>query len=229
MTSTRPIIELTERQGLLSELRRSAAAAPAAVAREGPWITLSRQLGSGGDAVAPRLGAALGWPVYDREIVAAIAAGTHRTEGIVERYDEKGVRDLAEYLAPLILPDDPGQARYLAELARVAHQLGRQGRAILVGRGVNYLLDPRYGLRVRCIAPFEDRAAMIARVEGLSLDEARRRVEKSDAAQREFLRQGFQHDIEDPAGYDIVLQPLSLGLPAAVDAILAAARAKLGL
>ncbi len=231
MTSPRPIIELTERQGLLSEMRRRSAetAQPAPGTREGPWVTLSRQLGSGGDVVAPRVGAALGWPVYDREIVAAIAAGTHRGEGALERFDEKGVRAIGEYFVPLILPDDPGQARYLAELARVAHQLGRQGRAVLVGRGVNFLLDPRFGLRVRCIAPVADRIAVIARIEGLTDDEARRRVEASDAAQRDYIRQGFQRDIEDPSAYDLVLQPLSLGLPAAVDAILAAARAKLGL
>jgi len=39
--------------------------------------------------------------------------------------------------------------------------------------------------------------------------------------------QAFQREIEDPAGYDLVVHPRALGLPAAVAAILAAARAKL--
>jgi hypothetical protein len=229
MTSTRPIVELTERQGLLSEMRRRSAAVPAPAAREGPWIAVSRQLASGGDDLAPRLGAALGWAVYDREILAAIAAGTHRAERALERFDEKGVRHIGEYFAPLILPEDPGQARYLAELARVARELGRAGRAVLVGRGVNFLLDPRGGLRVRCVAPAADRAAALALAEGLSAPDAVRRIALSDAAQREFVRQAFQRDIDDPAGYDLVLQPLSLGPEATAGAILAAARAKLGL
>lgn len=231
MTSPRPLIELTERQGLLTEMKRRSKGAPEPVAatREGPWIAVSRQLGSGGDAVPARLGSALGWNVYDREILAAIAAGTHRAEGVLERFDEKGVREIGEYIAPLILPEDPGQARYLAELVRVAHQLGRSGRAVLVGRGVNFLLDARFGLRVRCIGPAEERAAALQRAESLTRRDALRRIEQSDEAQRIFVKQAFQRDIEDPAGYDLVLQPLALGLPATVDAILAAARGKLGL
>lgn len=231
MTSTRPLIPLTERQGLLTEMKRRSAGAPDPVPglREGPWIAVSRQLGSGGDAVPARLGSALAWQVYDREILTAIAAGTHRAEGVFERFDEKGVRHIGEYIAPLILPEDPGQSRYLVELARVARQLGRAGRAVLVGRGVNFLLEPRYGLRVRCIGPVDQRAAALERAEGLAPEDAKRRIEQSDAAQRIFVKQAFNRDIDDPAGYDLVLQPLSLGLPGTVDAILAAARAKLGL
>ena len=230
MTSTRPNVELAERQGLFTEMRRRSADAPSPhPAAEGPWITLSRALGSLGAEVAARLGEALGWKVYDREILAAVAAETHRGEDVLARFDEKGVRAIGEYLAPLILPADPGQARYLADLSHVVRQLGREGRAVLVGRGANYILEPRYGLRVRCAAPAGDRADVVARLEGIPLEEARRRIRTSDAAQRGFVRQAFQRDVDDPAGYDLVLQPLTLGLPAAVDAVLAAARAKLGL
>ncbi len=52
---------------------------------------------------------------------------------------------------------------------------------------------------------------------------------QSDAAQRDFVRQAYQREIDDTAAYDLVLSPLALGLPAAAAAVLAAARAKLEL
>ncbi|HSB64466.1 MAG TPA: cytidylate kinase-like family protein [Thermoanaerobaculia bacterium] len=229
MTSTLPGVELADRQGRFKEMRRRATEdSPAGPAQaEGPWIALSRQLGSGGSEVAALLGAALGWRIYDREILQAVAAETRRDERTLERFDEKGVRTFGEYLAPLILPADPGQSRYLVDLTHVVRRLGREGRAVLVGRGANFILDPAHGLRVRAVAPAPDRAEALAHDLGLPLDEAHRRIAASDTAQREFVWQAFQREIEDPAGYDLVVHPRALGLPAAVAAILAAARAKL--
>ncbi len=230
MTSPNPNVGLADRQGLLQELRRlSDSASPRAAAAEGPWIAVSRELGSGGSELARLLGEALGWHVYDREILSAVAAETHRDTYNVERFDEKGVREVGEYIAPLILPDDPGQARVLLGLRHVIARIGREGRAVLVGRGANFVLHPSGGLRVRAIGTPAGRAEALARAEGIALHEARRRVTQSDAAQREFIRQAFQREIDDPTGYDLVLSPLALGLPASVAAILAATHAKLGI
>jgi cytidylate kinase len=231
MTSTLPGMELADRQGRFKEMRRrateDASAGPAQI--EGPWIALSRELGSGGGEVAALLGASLGWRIYDREILQAVAAESRRDERSLERFDEKGVRTFGEYLAPLILPADPGQSRYLVDLAHVVRRLGREGRAVLVGRGANFILDPAYGLRVRAVAPTADRAEALAHALHLTLDEAHHRIAASDRAQREFVWQAFQREIGDPTGYDLVVQPRTLGLTAAVEAILAAARVKFDL
>ncbi len=229
MTSTLPGVELADRQGRFKEMRRRAtedsSARPART--EGPWIALSRELGSGGTELAVLLGDALGWSIFDREILQAVAAETRRDASTFERFDEKGVQTFVEYLAPFVLPADPGQSRYLVDLTRVVRRLGREGNAVLVGRGANFILDPAHGLRVRAVAPAADRAEALAHDLGLKLDEARRRIAESDAAQREFAWQAFRREIEDPAGYDLVVHPRALGLPATVAAVLAAARAKL--
>lgn len=229
MTSTLPGVGLADRQGRFSEMRGRAKEDSSArrAQTEGPWIALSRELGSGGDELAVLLGAALGWHVYDREILQAVAAETRRDSSTFERFDEKGVGTFVEYLAPFIAPADPGQSRYLLDLTHVVQRLGCEGRAVLVGRGANFILAPAHGLRVRAVAPAADRAEALAHDLGLKLDEARRRIAASDTAQREFARQVFQREIEDPAGYDLIVHPRALGLPASVAAILAAARAKL--
>ncbi len=230
MTSPHTAAGLADRQGLFREVRRlSEYASHRAALGEGPWISISRELGSRGSELALLLGDALGWRVYDREILAAVAAETHSGESLVDRFDEKGVREVGEYLAPLILPEDPGQARVLVGMTRVIRKLGREGRAILVGRGANFILLPAGGLRVRAAAPPTARAEALAAAEGIPLEHATRRVVETDAAQRMFVRQAFQRDIDDLAAYDLVVNPLALGLPAAAAAIVAAARAKLAI
>jgi hypothetical protein len=230
MPSSRSIEELAARQGLFSEVRRrSRESAPAARVAEGPWITVSRQLGSWGLPLAVRVAETLGWRAYDREILAAIAAETRSQEVLLERYDEHAVREFDEYLAPLILPDDPGHARYLLELAAVVARIARQGRAVLVGRGAHFLLTPACGLRVRAAGAFEARASEVSRVEELPLDEARRVVSRNDEAQRDFIHQTFHKEVDDPSNYDLVLNVIDLGLDAALQSVLAAAKAKLGI
>jgi hypothetical protein len=230
MTSPLPGVELADRQGRFREVRRlSEQEAPHRTVAEGPWIAISRELGSGGGELARLLGEALGWRVYDREILSAVAVETHSATQALERFDEKGVREVGEYIAPLILHDDPGQARVLIGLRHVIHRIGREGKAVFVGRGASFVLHPSGGLRVRAVGAAAERAEAIARAAGIAVHEARRRVSASDAAQREFVRQAFQREIEDPAAYDLVLSPLALGLPAATAAIVAAARVKLGL
>ncbi len=230
MTSPLPGVELADRQGRFREVRRlSEQETSRRAVAEGPWIAISRELGSGGGDLARLLGEALGWHVYDRELLSAVAAETHNDALALERFDEKGVREMGEYIAPLILHDDPGQARVLIGLRHVIHRIGREGKAVFVGRGANFVLHPAGGLRVRAVGAPAQRAEAIARAEGIAIHEARRRVTQSDAAQREFVRQAFQREIEDAAAYDLVLNPLALGLPAAKAAVLAAARVKLGL
>lgn len=229
MTSRLPSVELADRQGRFTEMRRRAAEGPIAgpARAEGPWIALSRELGSGGGELAIQLGAALGWHVYDREILQAVAADMRREECVLERFDEKAVPEIDEYLGTLLDPCDPGREGYLVDMTRVVRRLARQGRAVLVGRGANYILNPARGLRVRAVAPAAGRAEALVQELGLTPAEARRRIAASDAAQREFVWQAFRRQIEDPAGYDLVVHPRALGVPAAVAAILAAARAKL--
>jgi cytidylate kinase len=230
MISHLPAIEAADRQGRFREVRRlSEQETPHRAVAEGPWIALSRELGSGGGELARLLGEALGWRVFDRELLSAVAAETHHDTLALERFDEKGVGELGEYLAPLILHDDPGQARVLVGLRLVIQRIGREGKAVVVGRGANFVLHPAGGLRIRAVGTPAERAEALARSAGIAVHEARRRIAESDAAQRAFIRQAYQREIDDPAAYDLVLNPLSLGLPTATATVLAAARAKLGL
>lgn len=231
MSALSKVQELVERQGLITEFRRRSGdvAPPRRRPAEGPWLALSRQAGSRGAELAVAVAGKLGWQAYDREILAAIAEETRRDEVVLRRFDERPVREFDEYLAPLIVPEDPGQARYLVEMTRVIARLAQKGRAVFVGRGARCILNPACGLSVRAIGSLEARAAEVARARGVSLAEARRLVAKNDEAQRAFIRQAFRKEIDDPAGFDLVLNVPAIGFEAAVETIVAAAKAKLSL
>lgn len=178
----------------------------------GPWVTVSRQLGSRGSELAHRISTPLGWRVYDREIIASIARQTHSPQSVVASRDERASGPFADYLGHLIVPTDPGQAGYLAEMMRVVGSIARQGKAIILGRGSNFFLDATYGLRIRVVAPFELRVRRVAEHEGLAEDDARRRVEQNDRDQRGFIKQSFGRDIDDSTGYDLVINTERLDL-----------------
>jgi cytidylate kinase len=234
MSSASNIEKIIEKQARFWEVRERIAveggeAAQRALAHlaEGPWISISKQWGSRSRELASKLAGELHWQWFDREILTTIAQHTNSREQILSRLDEHAIGSINDYIAQMVVSEDPGQAAYLQEMIRVVMGLAKQGNAIIVGRGANFFLDPRFGLRVRLVAPLEARVAHVAELEGCSRDSARPLVEKNDTQQAAFIRQVFGHDIDDPLGFDLMLNMGGMDEDTAVHAILAALRQKL--
>jgi len=72
-------------------------------------ITVSRQLGSGGDRLAEKVADALGYELVDRRLVEEIASITDTSPDEVEKYDEKGEGRVRHFLKRLLVPEmSPG-------------------------------------------------------------------------------------------------------------------------
>jgi len=234
MTSSSNIEKIIEKQARFWEVRERIAeeggeAAQRALAHlaEGPWISISKQWGSGSRELARRLAVELHWQWFDKQILTAIADHTHSCEQILHRLDEHAIGSINDYVSQMVVSEDPGQATYLHQMVRVVMGLAKQGNAIIVGRGANFFLDPRFGLRVRLVAPLEKRVARVAAAEGRSLDSARSEIEQNDAQQAAFIRQVFGQSIDDPLGFDIVVNMGDLDEDTSMRAILAALRQKI--
>jgi hypothetical protein len=228
------LARLLDRQANLWEIRRRLAQEGGEAARrslahleEGPWITFSKQLGSSAEDLADRLGRRLGWQVFGRDLLEAIAQEDRARETVLSRLDEREVGWLEDAMARLLSPGEPDRKTLLHQMIRIVWTLGRKGKAIFLGRGANWILAPTFGLRVRVVAPLEQRAARVAAREGLSPEQAVHRIRDDDDAKAGFIRQVFQREIDDPFGYDLVLNLGGLGLHAATDAVEAALRKKL--
>jgi len=227
-----PMVEaILERQGRFRELRKKLEAESAGKLTsltEGPWVSLSRQLGSGGIELARRLGHELGWQVYDREILRVIAENTHTRESVLSQMDEQTVGPLSEYLRRLLDSRFPGQQPVMRETMSVIWGLAKQGNAVIVGRGANWFLSPRSGVRVRTIAPREVRTEAQARASAIDRAAAERMIDEDDRRRAEFVRQVHGQDIEDPEGYDLILNLGALDLDTAQEIVLTALRRRIG-
>jgi len=170
----------------------------------------------------------LHWQVFDREILAAIARDTHTREVVLSQHDEHAIGGFDDWVRQLLVRDDPGRQSFLRQVVRVVWGVARAGNAVVVGRGANWFLDPRYGLRVRLVASVDVRVARVAAREGADPAAVRAGVLRNDAEQAAFIRQSFGRDIDDPTGYDLVVNAGAQPESAVADVLLAALHSKLG-
>jgi cytidylate kinase len=189
------------------------------------FVTISRDVGAGGSDVAAELAHFLGWHVYDREIVDAIARDSHAREAMVEQLDEKGrnlVEEAIRRVLGIIEEEALGAQEYHAALVRTLVLLAARGGAVIVGRGGNFVLRGHPGLHVRLTASPEVREARLLRRWRVPAAETIRRMEAIDADRRSFIHSHFGRRIEDPCAYDLVINTDHVTADRSAAAILAA-------
>lgn len=231
-----PTLKLIEKQLAMSEIRErlneNAPLPPGRTVGEdgiafGPCVLISRECGSGSSLVAQNIGRELGWNVFDSRIVDEIAKAAHVHEKLVESVDER-VHSHWEQTWREMLLDDLTDKGYVHHLGQVVTTLGHQGNVVIVGRGAQYLLPRQCALRVRLVAPLEDRAKRIAEMEKLTVREARMKIKQVDAKRAAFLWRVFKKDIGAPLNHDLVLNTGDITIEAASRIVLAALHEKLG-
>jgi cytidylate kinase len=207
----------------LSLLARYAESHPAT--REAPVsVTISRQAGSRGAEIAHAVGARLGWPVYDNELLRRIAEEKGLNMRLLERMDERCASWLEEVIAGFSTKPGPTEGTYMKQLLELLVSLGQIGHCVIVGRGAGYVLPPATTVRVRVVAARGLRLAKTERRKGLSKAEAERWVDQTDADRVRFVRSHFNRDPHDPLNYDLILNSGRYGTEECADLIVHAAR-----
>ncbi len=181
--------------------RREAASSPAPAFT----ITVAREAGTSGTSVAQEVGRRLGWQVYDHELLERIAAERGLRVSLLESLDEKRQSWLVECMEGFAQKNHIGETGYVHHLTQTIMSLGAHGGCLVVGRGAGLLLPPATTLRVRLIAPVEDRVGTVMRQRGLSKHDAERWVETTDRERVAFLKEHFRKDPTDPGRYDLLL------------------------
>jgi cytidylate kinase len=197
-------------------------------------ITIARQLGAGGAAVAQRLADSLGWRLLDRALVERIAAELQVEPEQVEAADERVesfVERLGTYLSegyPDLHPT-PVLPRVSPELAaRVARRLVAgvvdEGPCVIVGHGAQCVLrDERRAFHALVHSPYRVRVERARERYGISRDEAEERIRQSDANRRRYIREHFDSEWLDPTLYHLCVDVGRLGTEAAAELIRQAA------
>lgn len=175
-------------------------------------ITISREMGSAGIPIAHMLAEKLGYTLLDGETIkeAALNYGVspdalenadEKPPAFIEKLDEKAEIDL-HYIELIIL------------------EYALKGNVIIYGRGGQDLLQEiKSILRVRIIAPFEERVERWAEREWLDPDLARIMVRRSDQQRAGFIKYYFDRNWDDPLGYDLIINTSKLTEETAVKII----------
>jgi cytidylate kinase len=202
---------------------------PAGPAEPAPVIAVSREYGARGAAVARIVADRLGFTFWNRELLAAIAQHAHLDPSSLAQFDEHHRSALLGTVSGMIpRASSVSQVDYARELTLVVRDLVRRGGAVLVGRGIGFMIDAARVLRVRVVCPLEVRIRGVAERERIELEAARTTVEYADRDRRAFVRDLYGKEIDDFAGYDVWVSTEHLTLDAAAAVIVAAYRARFG-
>lgn len=184
-----------------------------------PVITLSREPGSGGTFVATAVAEKLGLELFHGKLINAMAENTDTSDRLIRTLDEKGISMLEDWVAAAISDRYLWPDEFSRTLMKVIGTIGRHGKAIIVGRGANFVLPPENRFRVRIIAPLEKRVNCVAETYNISKKEAKMRVLRTESDRRAFIRKYFNSDLRDAANYDMVLNTGTLSIEKAAEIV----------
>jgi cytidylate kinase len=215
-TRTRSVHQIVEDQvSKWQYLQKEAPKAKEAVS----VITVSREPGSGGRLVAEGVAQELDYDLFHQEVVHEMAQSAQVSGQLLDTLDEKGLNILEDWIAAAVADRHLWPDQYLQHLMKVIGTISKHGRAVIIGRGANFILPPKKRFRVRIVAPRNIRIQNVASHFGVSQEEARRRVTRTDSDRKAFIRKYFYTDIADPLNYDLVINTGEIPLDGAVKSV----------
>lgn len=148
-------------------------------------ITIGRQFGSGGVEVANELSKRLGFPVYDKELIAKAAQDSGFSPDHFEKNDEK--KSLFSFSSLFSSESYMSDSALFNMQCETIRNIAEQESAIIVGRCSDYVLrDMPNVINVFLTGSLEDRAQRVMRRDGLNMDEAISKIEKKDKNRSEY-------------------------------------------
>ncbi|HKI57977.1 MAG TPA: cytidylate kinase family protein, partial [Trueperaceae bacterium] len=197
----------------------------------GPVVAISAAAGVGESAVGAALAERLGVPFVDRAIPLELEGrvieelegsfGEHEGGPIVHLLAELSASSTLFGIQGMVGNQAAMQARdYVERVRRALAGVARGSGAVIVGHGAAVALRERPDvLRVRLTGRLEERVAWVMEAEGVDEAVARRRVERTDAARRAYLRRLYDAEPDDARNYHLVLDATELSEDAVVSAL----------
>jgi cytidylate kinase len=190
-------------------------------------ITISREVGSGGNEVAHKLCEILGYRYFDKALMTEVAVKMGISEAEVIDYSEDSYK-LRSFIDNLFRRREPlatvtvkgtdtsgamiqmteilDEERALKLIQRTIERLRERDNIVIVGRGSQVILRDAPGvLHIRIVAPLEQRIGRIMMNLSLTRGEARDYIASKDKASEEYLHRFYGVDWNDPALYHLIV------------------------
>jgi cytidylate kinase len=165
-------------------------------------ITVEREYGAGGGAIAKKLAERLGWKLWDQALTCEIARVAEEDQAVVERMDERCdslfyrlmkvfMRGSMEQSLPVRGMDHFDADSMVEFMQRVISGAASEGNSVIVGRGAPFLLRGRPDtFHVFVYAPLEEKIRRLLQA-GKSEDEAVDEIARVDRQRVIFVRKYF--------------------------------------
>ena len=184
-------------------------------------ITIGRQFGSGGLLVAKEIGARLGVPVYDNELIMKAAQDSGFDVEFFMRSDEKkSIFSLSALFSSGTdnCMSDSGLFNMQCETIR---RIAEQGPAVIVGRCADYVLrDDENMISVFLTSPLEARVERVMQRDGLSYEEAMEKIEKKDRSREDYYNYFTFGNWGVASTYNLCIDSSILGIEGTADYII---------
>lgn len=218
--NTKSVAEIINRQVSEYDMRQTVVAGveiqPAVLK---PVITVARELGSCGEEVASGVAQELNCELIGAEIFDKIARAADVRKQLIDSMDQQTWSKMDAWITAMISGKLFGFDDYARYLLEAVHALSHLGPVVMLGRGAGFVPRSRPRLDVRVIAPLEHRIERVAKQEGCTSDEAKKKITETDARRNKFIKQVFGRDWTDPDEYDLVINTAHLPIQIAVNLI----------
>lgn len=192
-------------------------------------ITIGRQFGSGGLAVARELGRKLGIKVYDNELITKAAQDSGFSSELFIQSDEK--RRLFSLSSIFANTYNTETENYMSDKglfklqSATIRKIAEEGSAIIVGRCSDYILrEMDCTLNVFLTASDEIRAERVSARCGITPEKALDMIERKDRGREEYYNYFTFGNWGVASTYDLCLNSGILGIEGTADFIIDFAR-----
>ncbi|WP_419798850.1 MAG: AAA family ATPase [Terasakiella sp.] len=192
-------------QGVIQALSRAVEVSPGDTDHTlHPVITISRDLGTGGEEISRLLAERLGLDIYDENIIDAIAHRSEVNKNVLKTLHEKISSASDAWLYAMVTGKNVSRTDYVNALVTVIRCIYHKG-GIVIGRGGHVVLQGRDVLRVRLTGSADACARRVAHRERLSLSEAKARCKEVNQERAKFVWNMFNSRLNDPTNFDLTI------------------------
>jgi cytidylate kinase len=170
-----------------------------------PVVAITEEPGCGGESVAEKLCADLGFHLYNWELVEQIAKDADVSTRLVSTLEAHPRSELEDWLAQLEGDFNLSTQAYVGSLKRMLFAIAVHGNAVIVGRGSNFFLPQDKKIGLCLIAPLDLRIKNTVKELGLSEKDARKHISTLEEEHRRLVKKYFHADIRDSTHYHLVV------------------------
>lgn len=195
-------------------------------------ITIERSYASGGNEIGKKLAQALGYKLYNRNILIEAASNLGTPPMYIENLEETPSGSFIFNLSKTSLGGNAGEKslpmadQLYKEEKNIIEKAAEEGGCVIIGRAAGYILKDRADcLRVFIHAEKEKRIQRAIELEGISPAEAENTLKKFDKRRNGFYNSVTNWKWGDPNYFELCLDSGKLGMDLCIKLLKEAASA----